>query len=499
MVNSNLLNKTEKKMNSFLFTLSLSMPVIAFIFVKFFLNGTYYKDSIAFIGCPIALLVKLFEKPLNKYAKYLYISIIPFIGGIVIAYSNDGKFGAMTQAYFLMLLLAVAYYDRKVVLVESIVTIASNSIMGFIFKDSFLKLNSFPVWIFLLFEFVTAAIIAAVVADQTYKIFCNLETKESESNKLLDSQKRLTKSVRNIVNTLKNSSSFIYDSINNFNSSSQQISQSSQQIASGSINQNNEVEITFKTFNNLANSITNAEDKINTTIDSINNLKSNNNSGMASIDDLSDKFNENITSTTTVFNEVENLSQKSNSIRNIIQTINGIAEQTNLLALNAAIEAARAGESGKGFAVVAEEIRKLAEQSSSSTKEVSDILSEIINIVHTTQKTMKHNKEIMSESDNKLSTTVDCFKSILVSSDNIVDLINLLNEELKKIKKLKDISLDSMKKLSTLCEESAAATEEVSASTEEQAASIETIVNSMNEVNSTISDLSNLLSEGNNK
>ncbi|AHB72556.1 HAMP domain-containing protein [Cronobacter malonaticus] len=82
-----------------------------------------------------------------------------------------------------------------------------------------------------------------------------------------------------------------------------------------------------------------------------------------------------------VVETMQNITDSSNKIKDIITVINGISFQTNILALNAAVEAARAGEQGRGFAVVAGEVRTLASRSAQAAKEIESLIQESVNRV----------------------------------------------------------------------------------------------------------------------
>ena len=197
--------------------------------------------------------------------------------------------------------------------------------------------------------------------------------------------------------------------------------------------------------------------------------------GLTIVDDLIEKGEKSKDNSRFSKNVVNEMIESINKINFISDAITEITEQTYLLSLNASIEAARAGESGRGFAVVADEIRKLAEQSQSSTDEIKQIVKEISAKSVVAEKTMDESVDIIDEQNKSINDAKELF-------GHISDAVNALKEGLDNIASLneqmdasRENVVKSMEDVASVSTETAAASEEVSASAEEVNATMHTL------------------------
>jgi methyl-accepting chemotaxis protein len=194
----------------------------------------------------------------------------------------------------------------------------------------------------------------------------------------------------------------------------------------------------------------------------------------------------------TIQDSVEKLAHQSTNILSIVGYISEISNQTNLLALNAAIEAARAGEHGRGFSVVASEIRKLADQTAKSTKDVNEVLGTMTGSIGGIVELVKESSEGVNQGVASLSEAKDTFQTI-------VDQVGALSAQIIEVAAaVEEISAGSqsigqaVQGIAQVTEETAALTEEVSSVTEEQSATMDEIAQTatrLNEMSSMLKDL----------
>ena len=121
--------------------------------------------------------------------------------------------------------------------------------------------------------------------------------------------------------------------------------------------------------------------------------------------------------------KMEELGKSSDQIGRIIGVIDDIADQTNLLALNAAIEAARAGEQGRGFAVVADEVRKLAERTTTATKEIAQMIKNIQDETKVAVLAMESGTHQVEEGVTSTASAGDSLRSIIQMSEQVGGMI----------------------------------------------------------------------------
>ncbi len=306
--------------------------------------------------------------------------------------------------------------------------------------------------------------------------------KKDEIGSLANGLKTLTDNLRQIIKEVERSSEQVAATSQELTANTQQsaaaveeVTKASVDIAEGASNQAQSTEagalkaitlggIIEKDLEDMGN-LNSSSHRVNTAV----------NEGLTDIDNLSRITEESNCASKEIYDVILKTNESSNKIVQASNVIASIANQTNLLALNAAIEAARAGEAGKGFAVVADEIRKLAEQSSVSTKDIDEIVTDLQKNVGDAVITMESVSKIANEQTNSVAHNREKYEIIakaMKEAENAVEELNLSSKE--KVK-MKDEILDTMQNLSAIAEENSAATEEVTASMEEQSATMEEI------------------------
>ncbi len=270
--------------------------------------------------------------------------------------------------------------------------------------------------------------------------------KLSEGNFSIDTSARyigdftsIQESIESFIKTISGVLGEIGRAEHRISGHAEQLSENSQSVAQGTTEQASAVQEMYATLDTLSKS---AAQNVKTSLKA---------------KEHAQQTEEQVEVCTTRANEMvsamENVSNTSSQIGQIIATIENIAYQTNILALNAAVEAARAGDAGKGFAVVADEVRSLANQSDQAAKATKELID---NCIDAAEKGIKI-VEAVSESLQKT------MKLVLQSNNDIVAITNAVDEEADAISQV----TIGIEQVATVTQTNSANSEEAAALSEE--------------------------------
>ena len=175
---------------------------------------------------------------------------------------------------------------------------------------------------------------------------------------------------------------------------------------------------------------------------------------------------------------IQELEAASHQISSIVSVIKEVADQTNLLALNAAIEAARAGEQGRGFAVVADEVRKLAERTSTSTQEISSRIDSIRTVSKDAVESMADAVNLVSTGVTRAGNASEAIQRISQASQHAVNMVEEITAAIREQSQASTSIAGSVEGIAQMAEESSVAAK----NSAESARNLDEVAKEMREV-----------------
>ncbi len=305
----------------------------------------------------------------------------------------------------------------------------------------------------------------------------------STFNIMVDNIRDLVENSVEISDSVEKTSQALVEMVEQTTAAIEQVSLAVEDISIGANNQVNETERGVREADILDNSAQIIQDSARVMQDSVNSMKDKNTQGIRVMVDLLDKQKHSDKSIDMINEVISRLGNQISKIGEFTDSISSIAEQTNLLALNASIEAARAGEHGRGFAVVADEIRKLAEESNGSAKEIQELTLLISKDATDAIDSVKEATLIAKEQNMAVKDTESIFNELEEAVEVSIDKIQNVYDSINELSKVKNDVVTIVNNIYKVAESAASSALQVSASVEEQNAS-------MDEINDRVKDMS---------
>ena len=244
----------------------------------------------------------------------------------------------------------------------------------------------------------------------------------------------------------------VQDDVGAVSASASQLAVTAAELSGSSARQSDAVSATAASIEELTVSIAQVSDSAQLASNFVDETLRVSDSGLAKGNVVSAEIAAIDSAVTDFGDQMQGLRDQATNIGAVVKLIREIAEQTNLLALNAAIEAARAGEQGRGFAVVADEVRKLAERTSTATREI--------------QQTIEGIQQNMERAGSRLDHVKARVRDGVISIRELVD-------PLKDLQRNASRAAEGLRELTSATREQKQASEQIARNTEKIAGSAE--------------------------